>query len=196
MDEHRDAYREVRSFMLEWIENLDSRLQKIDPDYAPTPANKAITRINNNLVYQPNAPTYRNYIGTELNKGKRKISFYVHVSIKRCFIDGGFYRPASDILKSIREAIDYDGEEFKKIIGRKSFVDTFGSLDDEDTLKAAPKGFSTNHPHADLLRLKSFTVVHPITQQEIMADGFTDKVVSIYQEILPFKQYLEQAVSV
>ncbi len=90
MDEHRDAYRKVRSSMLEWINNLDKQLQKIDPEYAPTPAKKAITRINNNLVYQPNATTYRNYIGTELNQGKGKISFYVHVSLKRSFIDGGF----------------------------------------------------------------------------------------------------------
>jgi uncharacterized protein (TIGR02453 family) len=196
MDEHRDTYQEVRNFMLGWIENLDNQLQKVDPGYASTPANKALTRVNNNLVYQPNAPTYRSYFGADLNKGKGKISFYVHVSIKRSFIDGGFYRPSGEILKSIREAIDYDGEELKKIISRKSFVDTFGGLEDGDTLKTAPKGFSQDHQHIDLLRLKSFAVMHTITQEEIMADDFTDKIVSIYQEMRPFKEYLEKAVSV
>ena len=196
MDEHRDRYQKVRDFVLDWIEELDERLQKIDPDYVPTPAKKAITRINNNLVYQPNAPTYRNYLGADLNKGKEKISFYVHISTERCFIDGGFYHPSSETLKSIREAVDYNGGELKRIISKKSFVETFGGLDEDDKLKTAPKGYPADHQHADLLRLKSFAVVHPVTQQEIMADNFTDKVVNIYQEMLPFKEYLEKAVSV
>ena len=45
MDEHRDRYHEARDFVLDWIENLDKRLQKIDPGYMPTPAKKAISRL-------------------------------------------------------------------------------------------------------------------------------------------------------
>ena len=82
MDEHRGRYQEVRQFMLGWIENLDKRLQKIDPSYTPNPAKKAIRRINNNLVYKPNAPTYRDHFGAEMNKAKDKSSFYVHMSLK------------------------------------------------------------------------------------------------------------------
>ncbi|WKN45641.1 DUF2461 domain-containing protein [Tunicatimonas pelagia] len=196
MDEHRGRYHEVRDFMLGWIENLDKRLQEIDLGYMPTPAKKAISRINNNLVYKPNAPTYRDHFGAEMNKAKDKSGFYVHMSLNGSFIGGGFYNPSKDQLDSIRDAIDYNGEELKKIISKKSFVETFGEMSDKDALKTAPKGFAQDHKHIDLLRMKSFAVMHTITQKEIMADNFTDKVVKVYQEIVPFNQYLEKAVSV
>ncbi len=196
MDEHRDTYHEVRDFVLEWIESLDKRLQKVDPNYYSTPAKKAISRINNNLVYKPNAPTYRNHFGAEMNKAKGKSGFYVHMSLNGSFIGGGFYNPSKDELDSIREAIDYNGEELKKIINKKSFVDTFGEMSDSDALKTAPKGFAQEHKHIELLRMKRFAVMHSITQKEIVADDFANKVVKVYKEIISFNQYLEKAVSV
>jgi len=196
MDENRDRYQEVRHFMLSWIENLDQRLQKVDPEYAITPAKRAISRINNNKVYHPDAPTYRDHFGAEMNKAEGKSSFYVHMGLNGSFIGGGFYSPSKAQLDSIRSAIDYNGEELKKIISEKSFARTFSNLSDGDALKTAPKGFLVNHKHIDLIRLKSFAVMHSITQKEIMADDFTDKVVSIYQEMIPFNRYLEKAVSV
>ncbi|MEM8966198.1 MAG: DUF2461 domain-containing protein, partial [Bacteroidota bacterium] len=160
MDEHCDRYQEVRQFMLSWIENLDKRLQKIDPSYMPTPAKKAISRINNNLVYKPNAPTYRDHFGAEMNKAKGKSGFYVHMSLNGSFIGGGFYNPSKDQLDSIRDAIDYNGKELKKIISKKSFVETFGEMSDKDALKTAPKGFSQDHKHIGLIRMKHFAVMH------------------------------------
>ncbi len=196
MDDHRDTYQEVRGFVLSWIENLDQRLQQVDPDYVSTPAKKAISRINNNKVYRPDAPTYRNHVGAEVDKAEGRSSFYVHMGLDGSFIGGGFYRPSSEVLKSIREAIDYNGDALKKIINKKSFADTFGALESEGRLKTAPKGFSPDHRHIDLLRMKSFAAIHAITQKEVASDDFTDKVVSVYREMLPFRQYLHQAASV
>ncbi len=196
MDEHRSAYHEVRDFVIGWIETLNGELQKVDSDFVAVPGNKAITRINNNLVYQPDRPTYRDYFGAEVDKASGKCSFYVHMSLGGSFIGGGFYHPSSEVLSSIRDAVDYNGDELKKIISEPSFVDTFGELEDEDALKTAPKGFSQDHPHIDLLRLKSFAARHTITQKEITDDDFTDKVVAVYQKMLPFRKYLHRAVSV
>ena len=196
MDEHRDRYHEVRDFMLDWIGELDQRLQKEDANYRPTPAKKAISRINNNKVFKPDSPTYRDYFGAELNQGDGRPIFYVSVGLSWSFIGGGFHRPNNDRLTSIRAAIDYDGDELKKIISKKSFADTFSELTKGDSLKTAPKGYANDHRHIDLLRLKSFAVMHNITQKDIVADDFTEKVVSIYREIIPFNRYLEKAVSI
>ncbi|MEM6843894.1 MAG: DUF2461 domain-containing protein [Bacteroidota bacterium] len=196
MEANRNRYQDVRQFILDWIEHLGQRLQKIDPDYVLTPPKKAISRINNNLIYQPNAPIYRDYFGAEMSKAKEKGMFYVQMGLHDSFIGGGFYNPSKDVLDSIRAAIDYNGEALKRIIRHESFANTFGELNDKNALKTVPKGYARDHQHADLLRLKSFAVMHTITRQEIMADDFTDKVVKVYQEMLPFNQYLEKAVSV
>ena len=196
MDDHRATYHEARDFVISWTEDLNWALEKTDPNYTPMPGKKAISRINNNLVYHPDKPTYKDHFGVELNQGGGQSSFYLHLGINGSFIGGGYYHPPKEVLDSIRDAIDYNGEALKKIIHQPSFVDTFGALEDEDSLKTAPKGFSTDHPHIDLLRHKSFAVMHSVTQKEIVADGFVGQVVSIYQEMLPFSQYLNKAVSV
>ncbi len=99
-------------------------------------------------------------------------------------------------LDSIRAAIDYNGEEFKKILNKKSFIDTFGGLMEEEKLKTSPKGYSQDHEHIDLLRNKSFVVLHNLTQKEIMQDDFQNKLINIYKEMLPFRNYLNHAVTV
>ena len=102
-----------------------------------------------------------------MNKAKGKSGFYVHMSLNGSFVGGGFYNPSKEELESIRDAIDYNGAELKKIINKISFVDTFGEMSDKNALKTAPKGFAQDHKHIDLLRMKRFSVMHTITQKEI-----------------------------
>ncbi|GAA4315825.1 DUF2461 domain-containing protein [Pontixanthobacter gangjinensis] len=196
MGEHRNEYHEVRDFYINWLNELDIRLAKIDPDYSPTTGKQAINRINNNLLYHPNKPVYKDHFGAGLDKEKGKGDFYIHIGINENLVAGGFYKPSKEILDSIRAAIDYNGEEFKKIINKKSFKETFGGLIEEEQLKTAPKGYSQDHEHIELLRNKTFAIKHDLTQKEVMQPDFQDKLVEIYQEMLPFRHYLNHAVTV
>lgn len=100
------------------------------------------------------------------------------------------------MLDSIRAAIDYNGKEFKKIINKDTFKQFFGNLMEDEKLKTSPKGYSRNHEHIDLLRNKSFAVMHSFTQKEILKNGFQEKLVNVYEEMLPFRNYLNNAVTV
>jgi len=199
MDEHRSEYHEVRDWYISWLNELDAELEKVDPDYHSTTGKRAINRINNNLLYHPNKPVYKDHFGAGLdlsNHGKQG-DFYIHLGTNGCFIAGGFYKPKKEVLDSIRDAIDYNGKELKKIIDKKSFKDTFGELiDDGDSLKTSPKGYSNDHEHIDLLNRKTFAVQHEITQREVMREDFKSKCVEIYKEMLPFRKYLNKAVTV
>ncbi|MGC1310119.1 MAG: DUF2461 domain-containing protein [Phormidesmis sp.] len=195
MDEHRDEYKKAKDFLIGWTENLNGEIASIDPDYQPTSGKKAISRINNNLLYHPNKPTYKDHFGIELTQGSGSSAFYLHLGINGSFIGGGYYKPSKEELNKIREEIAKSGNKLKKIISEKSFVNMFGELDDENKLKTVPRGFSPDHEHVDLLRLKSYAVMSSVTQKEIMADDFIDTVTAIYREMLPLSQYLNQAVS-
>ncbi|SDS05462.1 DUF2461 domain-containing protein [Gramella sp. MAR_2010_147] len=196
MDEHRKEYYEVRDFYIAWLNQLDIKLAKIDSNYAPTTGKQAINRINNNLLFHPNKPVYKDHFGAGLDKEKGKGDFYIHIGIKESFVAGGIYKPKKDRLDNIRAAIDYNGEEFKKILNKTSFKETFGGLMDAEKLKTSPKGFSKDHEHIELLRNKSFAVMHSLTQKEILKDDFQEKLIDIYMEMLPFRNYLNNAVSV
>lgn len=195
MDEHRGEYKEARNFIIDWAEQLNEALAQADDDYQPVSGKKAISRINNNLLYHPDLPTYKDHFGVELYQGSGNSAFYVQIGTSYSFIGGGYYSPSREELAKIRDAVADTGDQLKKIVHKQSFVDMFGELNDEDKLKTSPKGYDKDHEHIDLLRFKRYAVMHTITQEEIMADDFIDKVVSIYKEMLPFSQYLNKAVS-
>jgi len=197
MDENRNRYFEVRDFYIDWLNKMDIKLAEIDPDYTHTPGKKAINRINNNLLYHPNKPIYKDHFGAGLDQETKQGDFYIHLGTSESFIAAGFYKPKSSQLKSIRQAIDYNGEELLEILNKPSFKKMFGWLiDDGDSLKTAPKGFSQDHKYIELLRKKSFAVQTDLTQKLVTGAGFEDHVIKVYKEMLPFRNYLNQAVSV
>lgn len=194
MDEHRDEYEQTKDFLFGWIEAINGELARIDDDYSTIAPKKALSRINNNLLYHPNAPTYKDHFGISLVKAKDKGGFYLHLGLNGSFLGGGYHHPSSKTLGKIRDAIDHNGEQLKAIITQASFVDLFGGLDDGDKLKTAPRGFSQDHEHIELLRLKSYTARCEITQKEMMSDGFVETVLTAYKEIKPLLVYLNEAV--
>lgn len=196
MDEHRNEYHQVRDFYIHWLNGLDIKLAKIDSDYSPTTGKQAVNRINNNLLFHPDKPVYKDHFGAGLDKEKGKGDFYIHIGINERFVAGGFYKPPKEKLDSIRAAIDYNGDEFKKIIQKKSFKKTFGDLMEIDPLKTSPKGYSKDHPYIDLLRKKTFAVMHSFSEKEVLGDDFQEKVIEVYKEMLPFRRYLNKAVTV
>jgi uncharacterized protein (DUF2461 family) len=63
-------------------------------------------------------------------------------------------------------------------------------------LTNAPKGFSNDHPHIDLLRNKTFAVVHELSKKEVLQPDFKEKIIEVYKEMLPFRRYLNTSVTV
>ncbi len=196
MDDNRKRYKRIRDAYILWLDDLDRKLMDVDPHYYPTPGKKAINRINNNLMFHPNKPIYKDHFGAAVDKAPNTGDFYVQIGINENMLAGGFWRPDPKIVRSIRDAIDYDGEELITILAKKSFTETFGGLEVDEQLKMAPKGFSKDHPHLDLLKNKTFAVKHSLTEKEILGSGFMDKVISVYLEMLPFRRYLNKAVTV
>ena len=196
MDDNRKTYTNVRDAYIEWLNEMDKKLAEVDNNYYATTGKKAINRINNNLLYHPNKPTYKDHFGAGLDKRPKTSDFYIHLGINECFLAGGFYRPKSDLLKSIRDAIDYNGDVLKGIIEKPTFQDYFGGLMEDEKLKTSPKGYSQDHEHIELLRHKSLAAHRPITKTQVKGKKFDEIVIETYQAMLEFRRYLNKAVSV
>jgi len=191
MDANRSWYTECRNFFISWLDDLNKTLATIDPEYFDTPGKKGINRINNNLMFHPNKPIYKDHFAAGLDQRSKQ-----GVGLKHNLLAGGYWRPESKVLRSIREAIDYNGEDLQAILYRPEFKKLFGDLYHDQPLKSAPKGFSNDHPHIDLLRHKTFGVEMTLSRKQILAPNFTDTIIEVYQEMLPFRRYLREAVSV
>lgn len=196
MDANRKWYRSLRNDFIVWLDDLDMTMTQLHDDYYPTPGKRGINRINNNLMFHPNKPVYKDHFGAGLDKAPQSADFYIEIGLKHCLLAGGFWRPNPNTLRSIREGIDYDGEVLQEILDKPSFKKTFGSLYEDEKLTNAPKGFSNNHPHIDLLKNKTFAVAHEFPREETFLNNFKKKIVEVYLEMLPFRQYLNKTVTV
>lgn len=196
MDDNRKEYHAVRDFFIDWLEQINSELAKIDSNYFDTPGKKAINRINNNLMFFPNKPVYKDHFGAGLDQVTKQGDFYIEVGVSECFLGGGYWYPSSKLLKSIRDAIDYNGDDFHSILNKKSFKNTFGDLLESQSLKRPPKGYSADHPHIDLLKRKSFAAGIRLRRDEVLHPSFDQKLIETYLELLPFRRYLNEAVTV
>ncbi|RMA57604.1 DUF2461 domain-containing protein [Ulvibacter antarcticus] len=196
MDLHRKEYYDVRDFYIEWLEAMNDKLAAIDPNYFDTPGKKAINRINNNLMFHPTKPIYKDHFGAGLDQQSKEGDFYIEIGLNGAYIGGGYWHPSSKKLKSIREAIDYNGDDFFKILNKKSFKKMFGDMIEGVVLKTAPRGYAQDHKHIELLRRKSFAVSCSFSEKEVANSNFDDRVIEVYKEMLPFRRYLNKAVSV
>lgn len=196
MDAHRKEYHTARDFFILWLDDMNDRLAQIDSDYFDTPGKKAINRINNNLMFHPNRPVYKDHFAAGLDQLSKQGDFYIEIGLEHCFIGGGYWHPSSQLLKSIREAIDYNGEALKAIIEKPSFVSTFGGMIEAPKLKQPPRGYNPEHPHIELLKMKTFAVSCILPKKLLLSAGFEEQVIAVYKELLPFRRYLNQAVTV
>ena len=196
MDAHRRNYQEAKDVWLAEIQLILDRLAKHDPTYGKIEPKDTVMRINNNRKFHPDRPVYKDSFGFSPGGGDEPL-IYVHLSPKHSFIAGGLHNPDNKMLKSLRGAIDYDGDKFLEILHKTSFHNFFGELSgDPNKLRTSPQGYDTDHPHIELLRRKDFTVMHDLTQDEVIGDNFVDQVEQAYLELQPFNAYLKQAMEV
>ncbi len=121
MDQHRKRYRDLRADFILWLDRLDARLAALDPEYYPTAGKRGINRINNNLMFHPDKPVYKDHFGAGLDKAPGMGDFYIQIGIGESLLAGGIWRPPPEDLRKIREAIDYDGEVLQAILDKPSF---------------------------------------------------------------------------
>ncbi len=196
MDRNRRTYHHLRDAFIQWLDRLDIRLARLDPEYYPTPGRSGINRINNNLLFHPDRPVYKDHFGAGLDKAPDTGDFYIQIGIRESLLAGGLWRPGPKKLKSVREAIDYDGESVMAILSKPSFKKTFGGLYEDEKLQTTPKGYPRDHPYIELLRHKTFAVVHDLSREVILSPDFEDYIAEVYLEMLPFRRFLNKAISV
>jgi len=192
---YEDAKENVDSF----AEGILAEVKKVDPSINPDLiAKKCVMRIYRDIRFRKDKTPYKNNFGIGISsngKGGDEPGYYIQIQPNNNFIAGGLWMPESNQLKSIRQEIDYNTQDLLQIIDSKSFKSYFGDLDQEHQLKTTPKNYSADHPHINLLKLKSFTVTHSLKNEDLLNEGAIDKVVNIIKEIYPLTVFLKQAIN-
>ena len=201
VNNNRDWFIANRSMYLEAKDNFESFVQKIineiilfEPIMKGLEAKSCVFRINRDIRFSNDKSPYKSHFGAFIVQGGKKngdkfAGYYFHIEPGKSIMAGGAYTPPAPWLSAIREKISDSPDEFIKITKARDFIKYFGSVDGEK-LKTAPKGYPKDHPHIELLKLKSYLVVNEATDKLVLSSNFQNHVISVFKTMKPLNDYL------
>ncbi|MCO6357401.1 DUF2461 domain-containing protein [Roseivirga pacifica] len=194
MDQNRAWYELAKQEVVKVFDPILDELKSFDPRIVQPTARKSLNRINNNLMFHPDRPTYKDHFGIGFGYGKGLADFYIHLGVDELLIAGGLWHPPTDKLKKLRMEVDYEGDRLQGIL-EEEYFNTHFQLYSEDKLTNAPKGFDKNHPQIELMKMKSLAAFRPINRVDFLSDDFSELVVSSYKAVVPMLDFINVAIT-
>jgi len=194
--ENKQRYLEAKEQFESLIDRLIPEIRKFDPAVGPLTARECVFRIYRDVRFSHDKSPYKTNMGGFIQDGGRKggnAGYYLHIDPDGSFVAGGNHMPSPDRLKKIRQEIFYNIDEIKGILEDPSFRKTFGTFS-ADKLVRPPKDFPADFPDIELLKYKSFTVMHNISRDKVLAGDFENYVTRTFRKLYPLNRFLNRAV--
>lgn len=198
-DAHRDAYDAARADFASFIQKVIDQFSKHDTSIKTLVAKDCMFRINRDIRFSKDKRPYKKNFAASINKGGKKSmlgGYYFHLEPGRTFVGGGVWQPMPDDLKKLRQEIDYNLSDFKKIIEGRKFRSVYGDIDRsaEFLLTRVPKGYEPDNPAADYLRLKSYIAMVGFKDSDLTSRDLTKKTVAALAALQPLIIFLNNAI--
>lgn len=200
-DKNRTNYENAKTDFITFIQNVIDQHGKKDNSIKNLTAKNCLFRINRDIRFSKDKSPYKTNFGASINKGGRKAfdsaGYYFHLEPGNSFTGGGIYMPMPDMLKKVRQEIDYNLKDFKKILTSKKFKSVYGDLtrNEEFLLSRVPKGYEPDNPAAEFLKLKSFIAMTSLSDKDLTSKSLVSKTVAAFDALQPLIEFLNQSIS-
>lgn len=196
MDANKKWYTDTRARLLEDVEILLKEMTEIEPELSAFKPKDCVFRQNRDIRFSANKDPYKTNFGVYFSPGGKKSpgpGYYLQIQPGNSFLAGGIWMPEADTLKKIRKEIDYSGAELERIENDPEFKKLFKGIEGEK-LKTSPRDYEADHPYIEYLKLKSFTVSHPISDKAVDSGAFLTFAMDGFRRMKPFNDFLRQAI--
>jgi len=198
-EKNKQRYLDSVANVSELISEMLKTLTKQDKRFGSLTPKDCLFRIYRDVRFSKDKSPYKVNMGASINIGGKKAmtsaGYYLHVQPGGSFLAGGIWMPSGDLLKKIRQEIDYNGKDLKKIMANKNFKSYFGSLDDTYKLKSAPRGYDKDHPDIELLKFNSYIVWKQYSDKKVNEKAFVKELDKGMKIMKPFIDFLNVAIS-
>lgn len=200
-DANRKVYETAKADFAAFVQQLIDRHGRQDPTIKNLVARDCMFRINRDVRFSKDKSPYKTNFGASINKGGKKAmqsaGYYFHLEPGGCFAGGGLYVPMPEELKKVRQEIDYNFPEFKKLLSARKFKSVYGDLDRsaEYLLSRVPKGYEAENPAADYLRLKSYIAMVPFTDADLVSKDLVKKTVAAFDALQPLISFINESIA-
>lgn len=192
---HKDEYTKAHENMIAFADSLLIEMNRHDKIETPS-GKKSLFRIYRDVRFSKDKTPYTCRWSGRFKRATKKLrgGYYYRIEPGNSFIIGGFWGPESDDMKRIRQEIDLNYKEFKKILSGKPLLKTFGKMVGEQ-VSSAPRGYSKDHPAIELLKHKQFLLRHNFTDDEVCSPAFAGVLSDTFKKMRPFLDYMSEVLT-
>jgi uncharacterized protein (TIGR02453 family) len=194
-NQNKESYLQAQGNMLAFVDALLLEMNKHDVIETQS-AKKSLYRIYNDVRFSKDKSPYaarfafRFARATKLRRG----GYYVHLKPGNSFLACGYFNPNAEDLKTIRTDIDYNYEDWFRILKSKAIKTNFGELQG-NKVETTPRGFDKAHPAIDLIRHKQFILRCDYTDKEVLAPNFMLEINALFKSLRPFLDYTSEVLT-
>ncbi|KZT63515.1 hypothetical protein DAEQUDRAFT_815601 [Daedalea quercina L-15889] len=209
---HEPVYRLAEKEWKDFIDAFTPLLVEVDPQIPHLPPKDVIHRIYRDIRFSNDKTPYKTGFSASFSRSGRKGIFaHYHILVKpggESLIAAGAWQPGKNELATIRSNILRSPRRLREIISAPDFVRYFGEptpdakgerssiFGREDELKNAPKGVAKDHPDIDLLKCRSFAVIHHFLDSEVLAPDFKQSLCKVVKIVKPFVHCLNDMMTI
>lgn len=197
---NKPRYDILRAEFLELVTKLIADISKFDPAVVHCNPKKALFRINRDMRFSRDKSPYKTTFSAAITaSGLKKPSsgggpaYYFHIDAdSTLLVAGGEYMPPPDRLRAIRQHVIADAAGFSKVLKNKKLKETYGDLQNEGKLVRPPKGFDTDAPHIEYIKMKSFIVWKETSLKKRLPADLNKELVAGFKDAYPLVAWLRQ----
>lgn len=198
-EKNRNKYDDAKLDFENFVGAVLDKLRIADTSIADLKPKDCTFRINRDVRFSKNKAPYKSNMAMYISKGGKKTNnagYYLHCEPGAAFLAGGVWMPMAPELKKIRQEVDYNWDEFKKMLAARKFKTAFSDLEKtaETSLTRPPKGYDETNPAIEYLKLKSFIASTSLTDPDLTSKDLVKKVLAHIETVKPFVDFLNRGL--
>jgi uncharacterized protein (TIGR02453 family) len=192
---NKDRYLLQYENMIAFADALLGEMRKHD-NIETASGKNCLFRIYRDTRFSKDKTPYKTYWGGGFKRATKKLrgGYYFQIEPGGSLAAGGFFSPEPADLLRIRQDIDLNFSDWKKLLSGKKMKDTFGQLKGEQ-VSSTPKGFSKDNPAIELLKHKQFYFERKFTDKEVLSPGFLKELNQTFKNLRPYFDYMSDVLT-
>ena len=194
-NKNKDRYTAAYENMIVFADALLSEMRKHDA--LETHSGKdSLFRIYRDVRFSKDKSPYKTYWAGHFKRATKKLrgGYYFQIGPGESLAAGGFFSPSPDDLKRIRQEIDLNFADWKKLLSKKVISKTFGLLKGEK-LSTAPRGFAKGSPGIEYIKHKQFYLERKFTNIEVLSPQFLKELNQTFKNLRPYFDYMSEVLT-
>lgn len=195
---NQELYRQAKFAFQRLVGELVDGLGAVDESILPMdPASLTFKLMRDTRFSKdksPYHPAFRAHIGP---KGKLPVPVGYYLMIRpgdRSFLGGGLFADMfPDATALVRDSIAAHGQAWEQIIQDPAFAELFTVRGTR--LKNVPRSYNPKDPNGEYLKYKSWYVEYPVTDAQLLQEGFVPGAVEIFSRMKPLNAFLNRALA-